>query len=151
VTGYNHVATGAIIGLAIKEPALALPLAFVSHFVLDSLPHYGIEYAKRKQFPAFKRILSFDAVITPLAIILIHHEAHSWLVFGTMVLAVTPDFGWFIKYAYDKHKRTPFSLPRDPFSRFHKRIQWGERPDGIGMGIELIYAILASAIILALV
>jgi hypothetical protein len=32
---------GAIIALAISQPLIALPLAFVSHFVLDALPHYG--------------------------------------------------------------------------------------------------------------
>jgi hypothetical protein len=37
----NHFATGALIAYAIKQPYLAFPLAFVSHFALDVLPHYG--------------------------------------------------------------------------------------------------------------
>jgi len=39
----NHILAGAIIGAVIKEPALALPIAFASHFVMDALPHFGYE------------------------------------------------------------------------------------------------------------
>ena len=151
MTGYNHVATGAIIALSIKEPAIALPLAFASHFVLDALPHYGADFHQRKKYPAFLRIVGTDLVLTPLAIVLVSLLAHSWLVFGAMLLAICPDIVWFGKYYYDWRKNLPFQLPQDVFSRFHKRIQWAERSDALGMGIELATALLATAAIIALV
>ena len=40
MTAPNHALTGALIGLTISNPALALPLAFLSHLVCDAIPHY---------------------------------------------------------------------------------------------------------------
>ena len=37
----NHVLSGAVIGAAVRSPWLAFPLGFASHFVLDTLPHWG--------------------------------------------------------------------------------------------------------------
>ena len=45
----NHVLAGSLIGIGIKEPTLAITLAFVSHFVMDALPHFG--YPGRKGYP----------------------------------------------------------------------------------------------------
>jgi hypothetical protein len=42
MTGFNHGMTGAAIALAVKQPALAVPLAFLSHFVTDMIPHFGL-------------------------------------------------------------------------------------------------------------
>ena len=41
MTTANHLVVGAIIGVAIKQPLVALPVAYGSHFVLDALPRYG--------------------------------------------------------------------------------------------------------------
>ncbi len=35
-----HTATGIAIGVLLPNPVIALPLAFVSHFVLDQIPHW---------------------------------------------------------------------------------------------------------------
>lgn len=37
----NHVLSGAVIGAAVRRPVLALVLGVASHFVLDSVPHWG--------------------------------------------------------------------------------------------------------------
>lgn len=36
-----HVVVGAAIALKVANPALALPLAFASHFVLEKVPHWN--------------------------------------------------------------------------------------------------------------
>lgn len=36
-----HVIVGAAIATKVANPALALPLAFMSHFVLDKIPHWN--------------------------------------------------------------------------------------------------------------
>ncbi len=38
-----HMLAGAAIGRALQRPYLALPVAFASHFVLDSVPHFSHE------------------------------------------------------------------------------------------------------------
>ena len=43
MTATNHALSGALIGLAVMQPILALPLAFVSHFMLDAVPHFGFD------------------------------------------------------------------------------------------------------------
>ena len=44
----NHVIAGSIIGLTIKEPILAIIVAFTSQFAMDMLPHFG--YPGRKGY-----------------------------------------------------------------------------------------------------
>lgn len=42
MTAPNHALTGALIGMAVPNMWLGIPLAFVSHFVLDAIPHYDV-------------------------------------------------------------------------------------------------------------
>ena len=59
----NHMVTGAVIALVVKQPALALPLAFLSHFVLDALPHYG-ERGEEQMFSRLTRaVIVTDLVV----------------------------------------------------------------------------------------
>ena len=44
-----HALTGGVIAYKIGNPALALPLAFVSHFIVDLLPHWNPHLAKEKK------------------------------------------------------------------------------------------------------
>jgi hypothetical protein len=37
----NHVLSGALLGAAVRNPWLALPLGVASHFALDATPHWG--------------------------------------------------------------------------------------------------------------
>lgn len=37
----NHTITGATIGALIQNPVIALPIALISHLVLDIIPHSG--------------------------------------------------------------------------------------------------------------
>ncbi len=45
----NHAMTGAVIGLAITAPVVAMPIAFFSHFALDALPHFGFAKANKTE------------------------------------------------------------------------------------------------------
>ncbi|PIV00889.1 hypothetical protein COS54_02185 [Candidatus Shapirobacteria bacterium CG03_land_8_20_14_0_80_39_12] len=44
-----HSLTGAVIAYKIGNPALAFPLAFLSHFACDLLPHWNPEIYKEKK------------------------------------------------------------------------------------------------------
>jgi hypothetical protein len=45
----NHVLSGAVIGAATRRPASAFLLGVASHFVLDSVPHWG-RWRNREHF-----------------------------------------------------------------------------------------------------
>jgi len=46
MTGFNHAASGGLIGALLPLP-LAIPVALTSHFILDAFPHYGIPHHRR--------------------------------------------------------------------------------------------------------
>jgi hypothetical protein len=39
----NHVLAGAVLGHLSRDPATAAGAGFVSHFVMDALPHFGVD------------------------------------------------------------------------------------------------------------
>lgn len=129
MTATNHAATGAVLALAVQHPVIAFPLALISHFVLDILPHYGVPYDKRPQHQTFGRVFAIDAVMLPVtAIMLLLVAGASWvLVFGAMFLAISPDFVWAYRYWREKKGEV---CEKNRFTEWHSRIQWGERPWG---------------------
>lgn len=127
MTGTNHVLTGVAIGLAVQQPVLAIPAAIASHFVLDALPHYGHDRHSAKKFLT---ILAVDgSVIALILISLIAAQPNGWgLALVCDLLAASPDFMWlpnFLRDLSDHHTRKPYD---DPITKFHKRIQWAEKP-----------------------
>ncbi len=145
MTGLNHTATGAVIALSIKQPFLALPLAFASHFVLDALPHFGIDHADKAQQSLLRKVVTYDSCATVLLILTVYLVSRNLFVVACMLITLLPDSVWFVKYAHDRYRGQAFSLPKDVFSRFHKRIQWGERP--WAWRLELVWAVVALTVL----
>ena len=62
-----HALTGGVIAYKIGNPALALPLAFVSHFIVDLLPHWNPHLAKeKKRFGFISKKTTFLVVVDSL-------------------------------------------------------------------------------------
>ncbi len=124
MTGLNHVLTGAAIALVVKEPMLIAPLAFASHFVLDSVAHFGghesYEYG-HKHFPI---IMFTDGILSATSIyaIMTFMPALAFPVALGGLMAILPDFFWLHYYKHNK--------PKHWFFNFHKKIQWSETPKG---------------------
>lgn len=140
----NHMAVGALIALTVKEPILALPLAFASHFVLDALPHFG--YKKGGYNYALKQKASLLAVIVDLVGVVILFKilsGASALVYLAMFLTYTPDIYNFLRYWFAE--KNAKSLKIDKFTKFHRGIQWCERRWGLFVEIPL------NAVLLVLV
>lgn len=140
----NHVVTGATIGAAVQNPALALPAAFLSHLLLDVIPHYGIDDHKGRRF---LYVLMGDAALSAaflLAILFL--LPGNWLLpVACGVLAASPDLGWLPYWIRELQGKT---VQMDPVSSFLARIQWCERP--WGLYVEVVWFVAAAAAFLSL-
>lgn len=151
MTATNHALTGAVIGLTISQPWLALPIAFISHFICDSLPHFGpASYEERvNKKKIFHRILFFDSIILATVMGLLVWSGAGLLVFSCLFLAGSPDIVWAYRYIFkEDFGKKPFP-PMNGLSRFHSRIQWSQTLIP-GFYIELIYGLVMIGLIIKL-
>lgn len=119
-----HTLTGALIALAVKDPALAAPLAFTSHFVLDSTPHFGLDGLDFKT-PKGKLVGVLDcfgALMAWLVLISIF-PAHWILISVGVFFACLPDLLYLPDIFFNY-------IPSKKLLRFHSRIQWSQTPMG---------------------
>lgn len=130
MTGSNHVVTGALIATVIPQPLVAVPLALLSHFVLDMLPHFGDTDQHSWLNRNFIYILAADAFICAsflLALVIL--QPVNWvLMIICGVVAVSPDALWLPYYLAE---RKGIQREHSPLAKLFKWIQWGERPSGI--------------------
>ncbi len=136
MTATNHALAGAVIALTIKRPELAIPLSFVSHFVLDGIPHFGIhteDVFKRNHSWQFKAILISDLTLASIVglglLILLHGHIPLWILAACMFAGVSPDLVWGFRF-FKEIKTKAYNAPKSWFSRFHLWIQWSETPAG---------------------
>jgi hypothetical protein len=146
MTTSNHIYAGAIIALTVKDPAVALPLALLSHFVLDALPHYGHEnYTEALKHRLTYVMESVNLIGIPLLVYLLWGQSvWVWL---AAIVALSPDLAWVYRYTrYERRGR----LPRDGLlTRFHKGIQRYEVHWGIY--VEYMFFILFVCVLYRLV
>lgn len=135
MTATNHILTGALIGGLVKQPYLALPLALVSHYVLDVLPHFGVSEDEKL---IFRKVLIADTFLAFVILL--------WLAFTGLpqpvllvacgIVAASPDLLWLPYFIAElRGKMKPFGW----YSRIAKKIQWAERP--WGMVIEVAWGL----------
>lgn len=129
----NHALTGAVIGLAVPTPVIAMPLAILSHYACDAIPHYGPaentgKYLRSRRFAIG---LLLDAVACGLLVLLlgIASPAHWWLAAICAFLAALPDVA-FLPGWIRTRRGQPFASGASWHTRFASRIQWFERPIG---------------------
>ena len=145
MTAINHALTGSIIGFVVVNPFLAIPLALLSHFILDMLPHFGNQkdkdWIKSKWF---KLVLGIDIILTIIfgITLLILHPNNYLIAFICALIATSPDliyFKNFIRANSNKKIKTNLLI------KFSSVIQWYEKP--IGLIIEITYLILSVSIL----
>ena len=135
----NHVLAGAIIGLvAPRRPAKVALVAVGSHFVLDSVPHWGIDDDAK-----FRKVAIVDGLVglaTMRAVMGAVPRGTRVAVLAGMLGAAFPDAD---KPALMFFGRSPFPALVD---RFHQRIQ---RESGHGIRTE-VRAALAMVLVVRL-
>jgi len=137
----NHAMTGAIIGLSVAAP-IAIPLAFVSHYAIDGLPHHDSKDKSLKKVTLF--LISDIILCLALAfIIFIVRPDYWWLAILCAFLATSADFMWFSGYNDLRRGKTPRPLAtRNAIVILHQKVQWFQKP--IGLIVEIAWAILAG-------
>jgi hypothetical protein len=152
VTATNHVLTGAVIATVVGSPAIAIPVAFASHFVLDAIPHFGIhedDVLKRNGHWLFRGVIITDTTLTIAALaivpVVLRSAVSGWFVLAAMVAALIPDLLWIPHFIHEV--RHNVVRARNKFMTLHQRIQWSETP--WGLLIELLW-IAASIVLMAL-
>lgn len=132
MTATNHALTGAVIALIVKQPALAIPFAFVSHFVLDAIPHFDASKASVKFARAaiFTDILVAGCLAFGLSIVL-RDRVSGWLILAASVACMSPDLVWGVRYYKFRDFKKIISEPMSKFTKLHQKIQWSESLQGI--------------------
>jgi hypothetical protein len=128
MTATNHALTGALIGLAVHNPWIALPAALCSHIICDIIPHFGMdtEWIRSR---SFSWMLTIDALLCLLLVaILFITGPPSWLLGAICAfVATSPDLLWVRQFMLVRQKKIykPFWL-----ERFLGWIQWFQKPVG---------------------
>jgi len=131
--------------MSISNPAIALPAALASHFVLDALPHYGRERRFTKKSSIYRWLLYSDMLLAIAVILMAMFLApQRWFVIGLAgSLAASPDLMWFPHYIAILKNRAAHI--KNPLEHFHARIQWGERQ--WGYVIEIAWFVVAVVVL----
>ena len=136
MTATNHMLTGAVIAAAVRQPLLVVPLAFLSHFILDMFPHFGVaesDSSERNNHPLFRAVLTLDLTVLAIALVavplLFNSDVPGWVLLLGMLSAWIPDVVWIAHFYHDHKGHT--RKPPIRLTRFHQKIQWFERPPGI--------------------
>jgi len=140
----NHILAGSIIGLTVSNPVLAIVLGFISHFIMDILPHFG--YPGKNGYVVFKhrlmKLVSVTTFITSAAVVILLAVTGNWFALLVGLIAASPDGIGFYNYLKNERKQLPSTGILGTFHvKFHRWIQWCERPWGIGVEVAVSAAL----------
>lgn len=139
MTGANHALAGASIAIIVDKPIIALPLALLSHFLLDIVPHFGEEMGQRKNLS--RSIWAVSITLMFIVFGWLIYEDH-WMLFIAALVAVSPDFAWVYRFVIDEKFGKLPPKPKNKFNEFHAGIQKYERKWGIFVEIPVFIFLL---------
>lgn len=134
-----------MIATVVKQPYLAIPLAFLSHFVCDALPHFdsGFTFGKKSMYV----YLFFDGLFALLfaTLLLMQGVQNPVLLAFCGFIAMSPDLIWLyygIKGGLGVYEKY------GSITQIHHKIQWSATKWGIVP--EIFWAVLMTTAILQL-
>lgn len=143
MTTTSHALTGAMIAKVGKRPYLVIPLAFLSHFICDMIPHFGLGMTFGSPV-MFIWLLCDGLTALGFAIFLLKKGVSNPVLLACAgFAAMSPDLAW-LYYGLQGNLHNFAAM--DPVSRFHATIQWFQHP--IGILVEVAWISLMLWIIL---
>jgi hypothetical protein len=145
-----HILIGMIIGVQFKSPWLIIPIAILSHFILDGIPHWDGNFDK-KEFKKTKTavitdtdiIVKFLDVIASIAVIsYFYMQSDKGLMVLGAVMAILPDLS---KVGYLTKLRNTKGYMH--FIMFHNNIQ-RETTMKNGLSIQAVCFILLIIVLI---
>lgn len=135
-----HLLVGAAIVKAVPEPLIGLPLAFLSHFVLDTIPHWDGSPKAPFALKTIGGIIVDYAFGVSLILLLTTGLTNQYIIWFGAFLGTAPDFilgGYrhFLSY-FEK-----FSIVRVP-NEFHMAIQ-RNLPFTSGLAVSAVVSLIA--------
>lgn len=129
MTSTNHALTGAFLAVSIKNPEVVLPLAVLSHFIVDMVPHWNHKVSKKNERPVnTAEFLLTSFLILALALTI---DVSSWLLLGSIFLAIAPDLMWLPEIWRGKLPDMSGDSILHRLRRLHQKIQWSETNKGL--------------------
>jgi len=134
---------------AIKRPELALPAAFLSHFVIDAIPHYDHKDLLPNR-TLYKLVISLDIIFSVVLLLILATALNrpAWLIISGGVLGILPDTMWLPAIITGKRAKMDQKNLLHFLRRFHAKIQWSESPKGAF--VEAAWFLIMGLIILNL-
>ncbi|MCB9822041.1 hypothetical protein H6801_01585 [Candidatus Nomurabacteria bacterium] len=139
----NHALTGAVIAVVIKQPVLAIPLAFTSHFICDAIPHFGVDLKFNSRAMYVWLILDGLFALSAAGFLLWYGVESPVLLAMCGFVAMSPDFGWLY---YGLNNKLGKVVEYDTLTKIHHIVQWYQKVPGII--IEVSWATLMIYIII---
>jgi len=152
MTAPNHALTGALIGLGVGNPWIALPAAFLSHFVCDAIPHYDPKQRDlAKLFRSYRFVVEFLLIGAGLCFLIVLllalYRPHAWLQAAVCAfLAASPDLLWLPRFLKTRHTGKD-KVPDGWFFQMHDKIQWKTGPKLFWF--EVVWFLGAGTLVLA--
>ena len=137
----NHVVFGSLIALIVNEPVIAIPVALGSHFVLDTIPHYGNDPKAKRGSKAYNYRIVVDTIASILIVMYFvsYHPPNELLIMICAFVAVLPDLVWPLALTV-KHEG-----PIWAFFKFHKTIQHESRK---GIYLEIVWFMVSTYLVI---
>lgn len=96
MTATAHALIGASIAQKIPDPRIGLPLAFLSHFLFDLVPHWDVVYANKvaenRQWAIIKAAIDVLLGVASVALFFRNSEANFWYLTSMVFMAQGPDW-----------------------------------------------------------
>ncbi|HUB92895.1 MAG TPA: hypothetical protein VMB52_00135 [Verrucomicrobiae bacterium] len=132
MTAPNHALTGALIGLTVTDPWLAIPLAFLSHFACDAIPHYdppGSEVGRigSRRLVVDQLLIGGTLCIVVVVVLAAMRPTHWLLAVLCAFLAASPDLFWIPRWLHVRHTGRDVQH-LNWFLRIHSAVQWKTGP-----------------------
>jgi hypothetical protein len=139
----NHALTGAAIAAIIKQPVLAIPLAFTSHFICDAIPHFGIDMKFKSRAMYIWLALDGSLALGVAGLLLWYGVEVPVLLAVCGFIAMSPDFAWLY---YGLNNKLGKISEYDPVTKLHHVVQWYQKVPGLI--VEFTWAALMICIII---